>query len=232
MAKGTGIIATKAAPRQPIPTGNHVARCYLMILIGTITEEFKKGSGDFSTAQKVRIGWEFPDLMHRFKEGEEEKPYTISTEYTLSTGPKANLRKVIDSWRGKPLTNKEAEAFDLTKLLGKACMIQIVHKPGKGDNADKIYEQIAAVASIPKGLAVPEPFNEQRYFNYDENFDPKWVQTLPDFIKNRIMESAEWKANVADGTVAKMLGTQEAVDTPHPVQPSMENEVEQEEPPF
>ena len=156
--------------------------------------------------------------MKVFKEGEEEKPAVISAEYTLSTSPKAKLLAVIISWRGKALTNKEADAFDITKLLGKACMLNIIHKNGKGDNSEKVYEQIASVAAMPKGIAAPDQINETQIFNYGDKFDLAFVERLPDWVKNKIKSSDEW--------AAKQPGIIASEQEQHDAEPAME------EPPF
>ena len=188
-----GIIAKKAPPREPIPAGMYLGRCYQMIYLGTVEEEF---NGNKKKAQKVRIVFELPTELKVFKDGEEEKPCAIGEEYTLSLSGKANLRKILESWRGKPFTEKEADSFDITKLLGKACMINITHVAGKGQNEGKIYEKISAITPVVKGMPVPEAINEPKYFNFGSNFDKAWVEQLPDFIKNKIKSSDEWKARM------------------------------------
>ena len=44
-------------PRELLRHGNYVARCYQMIEIGTVEEEYM---GQMKTQKKVRVGWEFP----------------------------------------------------------------------------------------------------------------------------------------------------------------------------
>ena len=201
----SGIIAKKAPPRELIPAGNYLARCYSMILLGTIEEEFK---GKKKKQTKVRITFELPnEMVKAFKEGEDDRPAAIGAEYTLSLSPKANMRKMLDSWRGKAFTEKEADGFDITKLLGKACMVNIIHKPGAvgGKNEGKFFEEIASVTPIPKGIACPEQVNETQLFNFGDKFDAEFVEKLPDFIKNKIKSSDEWQGKVADGIIAKSV---------------------------
>ena len=201
MSKDSGIIAKKAPPREPIPAGNYVARCYSMILIGTVEEEF---NGNKKKQTKVRITWEIPDeLVKAFKEGDDDRPAAIGAEYTLSLSPKANMRKMLDSWRGKAFTEKEADGFDITKLLGKACMLNIIHKVGKvgTKNEGKTFEEISAVTPLAKGVTCPEQVNDTQLFNFGDKFDQAFVEKLPDFIKNKIKSSDEWKAKAAEGGI-------------------------------
>jgi len=175
--------------RELIPAGNYLARCYQMIEIGTVTENVM---GKQVIAKKVRIGWELPTELKVFKEEKGEQPLAISKEYTLSMNEKSNLRKDLKSWRGKDFTEEEAKCFDITKLIGKACMLNIIHKHGVSDPT-KVYEQIAGVTPIPKGMKVPELINPVFELSYDA-WDQKKFDTLPDFIKTKMQGSLEYAA--------------------------------------
>lgn len=66
----------------------------------------------------------------------------VKRRFTLSMNAKANLRKFIQSWRGKPLTDEEAGDFELYDLIGQNGMLSIVHaasdKGGTFANIDTI----------------------------------------------------------------------------------------------
>lgn len=175
--------------RELIPAGNYVARCYKMIEIGTVPTEYL---GETKMLHKVRIGWELPTELKVFNPEKGELPCVIDKEYTLSLGEKANLRKDLQSWRGKAFTEAEAEAFDITKLLGVPCMLNIIHVQGKKD-ATKTYQSIGSVSPMPKGLECPAQINPTFTFEFD-NFSQEKFDSLPDFIKDTIKTSEEFKA--------------------------------------
>lgn len=174
-------------PRELIPAGNYIARCYQMIEIGTVTELVM---GKHVTAKKVRIGWELPTETKVFKEENGEQPLVISKEYTLSMNEKANLRKDLKSWRGKDFTEDEAKCFDISTLIGKPCMLNIIHKPSVSDPS-KVYEQIAGVSPLPKGVKAPEQVNKSFLLSYDE-FNQLAYNALPDFIKTKMAGTPEY----------------------------------------
>lgn len=176
-------------PRELIPTGNYIARCYKMIHIGTVEEIIL---GEKKVLNKVRIGWELPTELRVFNEEKGEQPLVIDKEFTLSLYEKSALRGVLKSWRGKDFTEEEAKCFDITKLLGVQCMINIIHKPSKRD-ASKIYEEIAGITAVPKGITVPEQINTTFCLDYD-NFDQAKFNSLPDFIKQKMQTSMEYSA--------------------------------------
>jgi len=177
-------------PRELIPAGNYVARCYKMIHIGTVEETIL---GEKKILNKVRIGWELPTEMRIFNAEKGEQPLVIENEYTLSLHEKSSLRKTLASWRGKDFSEKEAESFDITKLLGVPCMLNIIHKPSKKD-ATRMYEQIAGVTSMPKGMTAPPQINPTFELSYDEMWSDEKFKSLPEFIRNKMITSVEYKA--------------------------------------
>lgn len=183
------LATTTSTQRELIPAGNYIARCYQMIEIGTISEVI---NGETKILKKVRIGWELPTEMKVFNEEKGPQPRGISKEYTLSMYDKASLRKDLKSWRGKDFTDEEAKEFDITKLLGAVCMINIIHKPGS-KNPSKMYEEIAGVTPMIKGMPVPEQINPTMCLSYD-NFDTEAFEKLPDFIKAKMKGSLEYAA--------------------------------------
>lgn len=175
--------------REPIPSGNYLARCIRMIHVGTVEEIIM---GEKKILNKVRITWEMPTELRVFKEENGQQPLVIDKEFTLSLHEKSALRGVLKSWRGKDFTDKEAEAFDITKLIGIPCMLNIIHKNGVKDPT-KVYEQISGVTPLPKGVKCPDQINPSFVLSYDEWSEEKF-NSLPDFIKGKMMTSVEYKA--------------------------------------
>lgn len=171
----------------PIPAGNHIARCVEMIHIGTVTED---ASSIYAGKQvnKVRLTWETPDEQHDFGKG--SQPFMVSKEFTLSMNEKATLRKMLESWRGVAFSEEEAKRFDVTRLLGKACMLSIIHKTSR---TGKTYAEISSIAALPKGFDCPAQINPSKVLSYD-SWDEALFQSLPDFLKNKIKSSAEYAA--------------------------------------
>ena len=102
---------------------------------------------------------------------------------------------MLESWRGKSFTEDEAKAFDITKLLGKACMINVIHKKSSKGND---YADISSIATLPKGLECPDQVNPMQELSFD-NWNSSIFDSLPDFIKNKIKSSNEYKAMMSPG---------------------------------
>ena len=197
--------ASSNVERELIPAGNYVARCYKLVEIGTVPTEYL---GVEKMSHKVRFGWELPTELKVFNPEKGEQPLVIDKEYTLSLADKANLRKDLKSWRGKDFTPTEAEGFDIEKLLGVPCMLNIIHIQGKKD-ATKTYEAIGSISPMPKGMVCPPQINPTFVFNFD-SYNDETFKSLPEFIRKQIVESNEYKA--MNGQPTKEIPVVGAVD--------------------
>jgi hypothetical protein len=108
---------------------------------------------------------------------------------------KANLRAFLTSWRGKAFTEEEASEFDVTKLLGVPCLLNVIHKQGRKDPT-KVFDEIASATPLPKGMACPPQINPTFEFSHSE-WDWEKFDGLPNFLQEKIKQSEEYKAIVA-----------------------------------
>lgn len=168
-----------------IPADNHVAMCYQIIDLGTQKKVFK---GKEKLQRVVRIIFELPELQKEFVAGEGLKPFSISREFTASLNKEATLRKILESWRGKVFTEEELKSFELNKILGKPCLLQVVH------TEDGKYANIDNISKCPKSLVAPaKTVNPCLEFSLDDYNEEVFLK-LPEYIQNKIKESPEWKA--------------------------------------
>ena len=156
-----------------IPRGNHVARVYQLIHIGTVPSTWQ---GETRDRDVVRIGFELPLELRTFKEGEDQKPMVINTgSLTNTMGEKGKLRPLIEGIIGTKLDTEEAEFFELTDILGMECMVNVVHDT-KGD---KTYARIASTAPVPKGMNVPAAINAAWVLDFNDNWSDMQYRALP-----------------------------------------------------
>lgn len=148
-----------------VSEGTHLARCYLMVDIGLQETPF----GD---KEQVVLYWEISE-----QKMDDGRPMIIYSTYTNSMHEKSNLRRDIENWRGRKLTEDESKAFDLRVVLGHPCQLSVVHRNAANGNT---YANVQAVTGIPKGLPVPEAINDVICFDLDAGDDvsilPKWLQ--------------------------------------------------------
>jgi hypothetical protein len=173
---------------KKVPEGNHMARCYRVIDMGTQKGEYQ---GEPRLTPKILIAWE---LFGEADDGtplqtDDGRPLTVSSTYTLSLSKKAALRAHLESWRGTAFTEQEAKGFDVSKLLGAYCMVTIKHDK-KGE---KTYTNVASVSKWPSALknSKPAAVNEDQLFTVDKP-DMAVFEVLPDWMKEKINACLEW----------------------------------------
>lgn len=166
------------------PAGTFPARIYSIIYMGTIKGEYK---GTPTDSYKVRLSWELPTKLHSFKEGDPQKPFSVSKEVTLSMGSKSRLRPIVEGVLGVSLTDDEAKSFDIDDLLGTTCLLSLTHK----ESPNGKFVQINSASQIPEGMSCPPPFNVLKVLSY-QKFDKEYFMALPNFIKEKMEKTPEF----------------------------------------
>jgi hypothetical protein len=206
-----------------VPKGVYIGRCFSLIDLGTQTTNGQYGE---KQQHKIRLGWEL------FGEDEENgepltievegrtMPLTISKSYTVSLHEKATLRKELAAWRGKDFTDEEAKAFDVSRLVGAYCMVNV----SISENNGKTYSNIAGLTPIPGALknAKPEPVHANVIFNLDDP-DMEVFETFHEKLQETIKKSPEW---------AEKMGSQFGEHNPPPKSGSDWDDIDDNVPAF
>ena len=196
----TSIIANGGNDTPSYPTvsvGVHKARCVRVIDLGTQHNDYQ---GQISWKRQVMLIWEVPSETDN--KGE---PLTISKFYTLSLNEKANLANDLVSWRGRPFTETEKKAFDISKVAGKPCSINVIlNQNGK--------PKVSTVMPIGKNDEIAQQFHPNMVFSITD-FQEKKMEVfnqLPEGIRNIILKSKELegteKQDLGDENNAQDLG--------------------------
>lgn len=137
------VIVVKEAERAKHPAGQFVAQCVDVVDLGERVESFP-GTPEklvHKCALVFRTGEIHPDF---------NEPFDISKEFSVSMGDKANLRKALEQWRGKPYTQDElSEGAPLHKLEGNWAILTVEHRTS---NAGRQYANISAIVGVPKAM--------------------------------------------------------------------------------
>ncbi len=169
------------SPRALAPAGSHVAVCVGVYDLGTQQETF---DGKTKAAMKCWISFELTE-----EKGEDGKPVTIGSFYSVSLNDKATLRKTLESWRGKPFTPDELKGFHLGKLLGAPAMVNVIHNI-KPDGT--IRDKLSAIVPLPKGMAKPVPSIKPTMIELEPGIDKQAFEALPNFLKVVAAKSPEY----------------------------------------
>lgn len=153
-----------------VPPGTHTAVCVLIADVGI------QPGGNFGPKHKVLFMFETPDN----RTSDSNKPLIITERHTASMNKKANMRLMLEGWRGASFTDEDAATFDVRKVLGRPCLVGVVHNK----SGDKTYANITQVLALPKGMPVPKAEAPLIYYGPDDDSDydklPPWVKKLVD----------------------------------------------------
>jgi hypothetical protein len=169
----------------PPPSGTWPAICTRFIDIGTQKTQFQ---GETKMQHKVILTWELRDDDAVMSDG---RPFTISQRYTWSMSEKATLRKHLEGWRGLAFTDADfgPGGFDLQNVLGKSCLINVVHAVKDG----KTYANIAGISRMPKGMTATPATNDIIYLALTpDRFDPAVFAKLSESLQATIKGSPEF----------------------------------------
>lgn len=184
---------------KQVSPGTYGARCIKVVDLGTqIVKEFE--SENTKEKHQVMITWELPNEI--IEDGElAGKPYGVSRFYSAILSEKSNLRKDLEAWRGRNFTKEELAGFNLKAILGKPCMVSVVHS-AKGK------AQVKAVLALPKGMEVPPAINPLLSFDIEEDGFGEKFESLTDGIKRIIHGSLEYQAisGIPAEKVAETMG--------------------------
>ena len=179
--------AKKGASGNLAPIGNHIARCYQIVDLGT-QDNPRYGN----TAHKIRFVWELCEEMKDFGKGKPE-PYSINMTVNFFVGKNSHLQKLLEGWKGGTFTDAEWENFELKKLVGKACMINVVHATVN----DTDYANVASVSPVPAKWKdrVPAMHNPPVYFEVEMGPNSKEYKSLNEYLQKQIDKCHEWKGS-------------------------------------
>lgn len=186
------LTAPKAASKTDVPKGNHVARLYQIIHIGTVSYQWQ---GETKQQDKIRLTFELCNERKVFEEGGEPKPFSISREFGFSMGRKSHLRPFVEGMLGVAFHDEEAYAFDIEQLLGEVCLLNVVHVEKNGN----IYAEIQGASQLPKGMEAPALFNPTKIVDVRTATEEQ-IKELPDFIQEKMRSSLEYQNRTPGGS--------------------------------
>lgn len=196
---------TTKTQRELVPEGTHVARIYEYVHLGTQKGEWE---GKELIQYKLRFSFEFPTEKRVFSQDKGEQPMSMSYDTALSFHEKSNLRKLIEACYGKK-TDAESVNFDVDTIIGQACLVSVAHKPPKDGI---VYAHITGFMPLMKGLTVDAQINQSKMLTF-EHWNEELFQSLPQFVKDKITASPEYKTLKSEGVLVEGKGYEGEANT-------------------
>ena len=176
-----------------VPSGAFIGRCIQLIDLGTQEGVFK---GEIKVNHKIRVVWELfcedvDGSPLTIKIDGRDMPLTIAKNYTVSLHEKASLRKDLAAWRGRDFTPDEARAFDVSKLLGSFCMVNVTESDGANG---KTYSNVAGLTPLPGALKNSKPIGVHALSQFDlDNPDMAMFESFHEKLQDQIRSAPEWQ---------------------------------------
>jgi hypothetical protein len=109
---------------------------------------------NFGDKPKIRIVWQAEER------DEHGRRFEFARTYTNSLAEKAALRRDLESWRGAKFTRDELEGFNLLRLLGANCQLQVMVET---NDREQTYANVTAVLPPARNLPRLVADNFTRY---------------------------------------------------------------------
>jgi hypothetical protein len=175
----------------PITDDGYDARCVGIYALGMVTEynNFKK-----KDVTEPKIIFEFELIGHTteykgVKEPKLLRTWDMNAKITTKPSP-SKLFSFFKQWRGRAFTEEELKGFDIRKVLGAPASIMITHsKDGKYENIETVNRGHKDIGPATRELRLLGPT--------EENWSWEIYESLPDFIKDKIKATPQFKAREA-----------------------------------
>lgn len=137
------------------PEGLFPAVCIDVVDKGLVTTQWGE-------KYEVEIWWALDQVD---PESSKQWPYMVRWKGTNSLHEKSRLRPMLEAWRGRKFTAEELDGFDLERLLGVNCQVQVIHNiTDKGTYANVQ----AVVPSARGGIKLVAPLGYVRFCDRPE----------------------------------------------------------------
>ena len=114
----------------------------------------------YGDRHKIDIRWQIDE-----RDLKTQKRFLVMNWYTLSLHKKATLRQHLEAWRGRKFKPEELKGFDLEKLLGANCQLQIIHTES---DTGRTYANIQAIVPLSKDM---EKMISEDYIRFQDRED-------------------------------------------------------------
>jgi hypothetical protein len=210
-------------PVEPMEAGNYPTRLVQVIDLGLQPQQPYKGE-EKPPAYMIMTTYEFTDEFMKDEDGNdiEDRPRWLSEEFPLYSLESERARSTK---RYNVLDPEHVHEGDWGQLLSYICTTTVVQSEGKGKNAGKMYNNIAATSPMRAKDAekVPLLINPPKIFNLDEP-DLDTFNSLPNWLQDKIKGNLEFKGSKLDVLLHGESATGESIpDTDTPVTDESEN---------
>jgi len=192
------------APKMPkgerlLPSAGTVqAVLYDVWDLGWQKTNYVNDDGSPKIQPKIVLAFEIDERMPEGSKRAGER-FAVNKRYTFSFWKNATLRKDVESWIGKTLSDNEAELFDIETLIGKNCLLAISNNESDNGNT---YTNIASISPLMKDM--------QPLMTENKRAVPEWIVKIqekavgyPDDYSAKAEQEAQLKSEAKETEAPK-----------------------------
>lgn len=143
----------KGGDFDPHSEGQHGVLCVDVVNLGPKIEQF----AEFPAREVEKVALIFASG----ERNDDGSLRIITVEVTNSMGEKANLRKLLESWRGKSYNDEQAKAgVPLHRLHGQAGLVTVEHITTR---RNRTFAKLVSLTPLPKAMPAPDPKVLEKY---------------------------------------------------------------------
>jgi hypothetical protein len=173
------------------PSGRHMAILHEIILLGTGDETW---NGATKHQKKMVLGFE---LVNTKNEEDEGRPFIHRQEFTQSMSSGANIRLLLEGWKGEKFKDVDAKAFNFAKLIGSPCELNLIKITAKTSGKERIELDTILMVTEEQAAAMPGLKNETMIFvipSHPSDFNMEKFNKIEKMYQNKIKKSDEYLA--------------------------------------
>lgn len=128
--------------------------------------------GKVSHERMIQLRFQIGDTLTKGRYAGER--FIVSRRFTAKLGKKAGLRKFLEAWAGRAISDEKVkEGFELDTLIGRGAQLMIVHSVSDGNT----YANIQNIMPLGKGMVALKPLNYIRVKDRAEEAKSETGQT-------------------------------------------------------
>lgn len=108
----------------------------------------------------------------------ENKPFLVIVRHTASIGPKSNLTKFLESWRGQKFSKEDRDkGFDCERVVGACAQVMIIHNH-KDDGS--VFANVESIMPLARGMEKLKPSGQYKRMKDRDAKDRNMAGTVPE----------------------------------------------------
>lgn len=193
--------------QESMEAGTYPARTAQILYLGTQEQRPFQGQPK-PDAPEMMVTYEFVDEFCVDEDGNalEDKPRWLSETFPLHSRKvdRARSAKRYNALDPKGEHVESDGEGDWSLVIDVPCMVTVTATPGKGQNADRVFNNIANVAPMraKEAAKCPELVNPSKVFSAEEP-DMEILGSLPEWLQDKIKGSPEFKESQGEAPAVK-----------------------------